>query len=432
MKYLPNNLLIEEYLEKFFSILSEDALATIGNWITGVLVTDKPTINKISKDTIGGFGERKMNREIQKITKQMPEYYKNFFSKFQSSPKISISPSGYTIMDEKIIEKTAKNIEGVDYFYSTKENKPILGLSLISTHYWDRRIEYPGLFDIYRRDRELEKYGKSDEYRKKNEIARELIVETYKGGSKSKFWLIDAAFFEKENVRLLKSYDASYVSRLKTTWSVTYNHCKWTVPEFYESIPKDEFELTFATNPKSKEVKPFFLASRDVYLKGIGTHRVVFTKEARELKDGTYTEKENGKWRALVTNRLDLTSKEIVELYMIRWSIETEYRDDNQNLYLHGCMWRNIEGQYCYIALVFMAYMFLCWANSREDLDRFKENRRTLGEKKEAFEAYCIEQFANYLSSLKEQCKECNIAKIIYDNLYYGKIFHIPSKTKVI
>lgn len=425
MKFLPNNPILEEYLKNFLPNLTSDFFLTIESIITGMIIMDKPSLNKISEDTVGGFGERKMNREIHKLSKLMPDYFQNLFQKFQSNPQTKILQSGFMILDEHILEKTGENIEGVDYFYSTRENKPILGLSMINTHYWDNRKEFPGLFDIYRRERELKKYGKEANYRKKNDIARDLIQKIYNSGCKSKFWLADAFFFTRKNTKYLLDLGASYISRLKTTWKVTYNHRKWTVPELFQSIPTNEFKLIYATNPKTKKTKPFFVAVRNVYLKGIGNHLVVFVKEVKKLSDGSIVEKEEEKWRALVTNRLDFTAKEVVEPYMIRWAIETGYRDENQNLHLHGCMWRNIEGQYCYISLVFMAYMFLCWANFRGDLDRFKENRRTLGAKKDAFQNYCIEQFGNYLNSLKEQCKECKLAQIIYDNIYYKKISRI-------
>lgn len=426
MKFLPSNPILEDYLGSFLQKTEPDIFLTIANLLAGITNINKPSINSIAESTIGGFGERKMNREVQKLSGLIPDYFENLFYKFQDSSHTAILPSGYMSLDEHILEKTGENIEGVDYFYSTKEKKSILGLSLISTHYWDTKKEYPGLFDIYRREQELEKWGKISEYKEKNEIARNIIQKVYKICDKIKFWLIDGFFFTRENIKLLQEFQASYISRLKTTWKVTFNHQKWSVPDLYQSISTDEFKLIFAISPKTKKLHPCFVAVRNVYLKGLGNHLVVFVKEVTKKADGTYIEKKEGEWRALVTNRMDLTAKEVVERYMIRWTIETEYRDDNQNLHLQGCIWRNIEGQYCYIALVFMAYMFLCWANLRGDLDRFKENRNTLGEKKEAFQNYCIEHLGNYLASLKEQCKDCNLTKIIYDNIFYGKIISKP------
>ncbi len=70
---------------------------------------------------------------------------------------------------------------------------------------------------------------------------------------------------------------------------------------------------------------------------------------------------------------------------MKRWVIETSYRDDTQELHLKGCQWRNIEGQYCFISLVFLAYRFLVWAEQQGVLKGYNSNLRTIGEKREAF-----------------------------------------------
>ena len=56
---------------------------------------------------------------------------------FQEVPYLAFKKSGVLSLDGHIIGKLGEKIEGVDYYYSPVEKKDILGLSMISVHYYE-------------------------------------------------------------------------------------------------------------------------------------------------------------------------------------------------------------------------------------------------------------------------------------------------------
>lgn len=127
-------------------------------------------------------------------------------------------------MDEHVIPHSSDDIEGAGYFYSTTENKSILGMSLIMMHYYDAGKEYPVFFKYYRKKDELAKWHKEEEFREKNEIARDLIERMCALPNAPSTFLMDSYFMTKENVKILKKHGKHYVSRPKRNWIATYLH----------------------------------------------------------------------------------------------------------------------------------------------------------------------------------------------------------------
>ena len=419
MIYLDTNPIIEDFFEHLGLDLDPELELAVKNFITGLIVNDRGSINNIAGNTVASLSERQMNRALHELRQQSDLMLDQTVLKLQETPRLAIKSSGVNALDEHIVTKSGNKIEGVDYFYSPTDKKTRLGLSMISTHYYDEKTEYPTARALFRRKQELAKWGKSADYKPKNEIARELIWHYSKMGFPCKMWVMDSFFMTKENVKELKAHGMSYVSRVKRNWGCTYHHKHWTIATLHASIPEAEYKFVKALNAKTKEPRYFQVAIRDVFIKKIGNNRLVFYKELEPTPTGKFEEKYHGEWRCLITDRHDLTPRAIIETYLKRWAIETGYRDENQQLKLHGCMWRDIEGQYCYIALVFIAYILLCWASHVGYLNLYAPELKTLGNKRMAFKRLNDELFGEWISQLKQNCPNCRMAKLIYQ-LTYG------------
>lgn len=66
-----------------------------------------------------------------------------------------------------------------------------------------------------------------------------------------------------------------------------------------------------------------------------------------------------GKWKALITNDLDIGFNKLMETYHIRWSIEIFFKDGKQHLQLGKCQCNNFDSQIGSTTLVMMQYMML-------------------------------------------------------------------------
>jgi hypothetical protein len=374
---------------------------------------------------VTGESKATFYRDIHRLAIEMPGLYKDIFNNLQQDPRMKMHEDGILSLDEHVIPHSSDEMEGVDWFYSTTEDKKILGLSTITTHYFRGGVEYPVSFTFYRRWEELEKHGATELYKEKNQIAREMLEAACTQPGAPKVVVMDSFFMTKENVRLLLKLGRDYVSRPKRNWNCMIDHVKFSFGELYDTIPAGEFVLTQFTNPKTGKTRTQWTAERIIYIPKIGKHRVVFIDCDRKIPGEEETDEEEAettssghRFRMFVTNNLAWDAATILAIYAARWPIETSYRDMSQDLNLHGCKWRQLYGQYCFIALTFVCYLFLTWAKVHKLLTGYNDELQTIGELKEAFSNYCQDRFAGWLAEVKQQCETCPIANWIHAHVY--------------
>ena len=66
-----------------------------------------------------------------------------------------------------------------------------------------------------------------------------------------------------------------------------------------------------------------------------------------------------GKWKAFITNDLEIGFNKLMETYHIRWSIEIFFKDGKQHLQLGKCQCNNFDSQIGATTLAMMQYMML-------------------------------------------------------------------------
>jgi hypothetical protein len=66
-----------------------------------------------------------------------------------------------------------------------------------------------------------------------------------------------------------------------------------------------------------------------------------------------------GKWKAFITNDLEIVFNKLIETYQIRWSVEVFFKDAKQHLQLGKCQCNNFDSQIGATTLAMMQYMML-------------------------------------------------------------------------
>jgi len=434
MKLLPTHAVVDDFIAKHVDASwngDVDLHEILGALISGKIALEKPSPNKIADQVVTGPSKATFYRKVHKLATMMPGLYRNLISVIQDDPALSMKHVGAISIDEHLLPHTSKNIEGVGYFYSTTLDDTTLALSMIASHYYDQSKEYPVYFTFYRKKDELEAHGKQDLYKEKNQIARDMITDLCALPNCPSTFLIDSFFMTKDNVRVLKDMEKDYISRPKRNWSGTLNDKKQSLGLIFDNIPPDEFVPTTVNNKKSGKKKIYYTATRDVFFKKIGTHRVVFIDPNRKtgdkegpdvIGDGSIEESPSKrKFRVFIASNLAWDASTILSLYALRWTIETGFRDMSQNLGLHGCQWQELDGQQCFVALTFTCYVFLLWAKKNGLLDRHGIHLETIGSVKRAFIHYCQDEFSTWLNDLRAQCTTCNISKWIEQHVFTGR-----------
>ncbi len=174
MKILDSNQLSEEFLFKAMASkhkIDPKSLNLIEFLINGIITQEKPSVRKIHQKSMPEESLRTYYRKIHTLSRKMPFFYSQIIENLQNSP-LSIKKSGVISIDEHLIEHFSDKMEGVDYFKKSKYNKAILAHSIISSHYFHQKVEYPVSFQFYRRDQELVRWSQIEQFKTKNEIAR--------------------------------------------------------------------------------------------------------------------------------------------------------------------------------------------------------------------------------------------------------------------
>lgn len=296
---LTNNKIFDAFFSQSTLNLDEDTYTALKSMVSGLIVNGSGPVKNIAENTVDGLNVRQLDRAVHDLTTESRSILQKVHAELQTIPGLAEKAEGVMSLDEHIINKTGKEIEGVDYFYSTAENKAVLGLSMISTHYYGGKVEYPTDFRFFRRLEELERYKKGAVYKKKNEIARELIRTNVEAGSPCQYWAMDCYFLTKENVKELQSHHLFYVSKIKRNWKCTYDRIKYSISELQETIPETDYELTTVKSPKTREDRYFKVASRPVFISKIGNHILLFLKELELDKAGHLIEKYPDEWICL-------------------------------------------------------------------------------------------------------------------------------------
>jgi hypothetical protein len=433
MKFLESHELVAAFIKKYVNSTrnKEDIVEkVVMALITGTILLQKPSPNKIHREVVTGDSKSTFYRNVHRLASGMPDMYAGVIDNLQQDARMSMRNGGVLCLDEHIIPHSSDTMEGVDYFYSTTKDDVVLGLSTITVHYYRDKVEYPVAVRFYRRLRELEKHGKEEEFAEKNAIARAMIREVFSKSKTPNLLLMDSFFMTKENVRLLKELGVYYISRPKKTWSCSYKHKKTSLADLFDSIPVAEFEEVVSINSKTGRKRKQMAATRDAFIPKIGRNRIVFidcTKDDGDdgvdgdVDDAPSIESGTGRrFRVFVTDHLDWDAAKILSKYALRWTIETSYRDMSQDLNLHGCQWRELSGQYCFITLTFLSYVFLMWARLNGLLTAYGVELRTIGQLKEGFRHYCQERFIEWFSKLKGECDTCPMANWLIKHVFCG------------
>jgi hypothetical protein len=433
MKLLPSHDAVEEFISEHVNALGHDDMDlqhVLSALISGKIVLEKPSSNKIADQVVTGPNKATFYRKVHKLAAKMPALHENLVNTIQKDPALAMKKKGVISIDEHLLPHTSKKMEGVGYFYSTTLEDVMLALSMISSHYYDPSREYPVYFEFYRKMDELEPRGKQALYKTKNQVARDMIEKLCALPNCPPTFLIDSFFMSKDNVRKLKDLGRDYISRPKRNWSGTLDNKKQSLDAIFDSIPASEFIPTKVFNKKSRKEKIYYTATKDIFFKKIGTHRVVFIdpnwdddgNRIPDVIDGGMVEESPAKrnYRVFIASNLAWDASTILSLYALRWTIETGYRDMSQNLGLHGCQWQELDGQHCFVALTFTCYLFLLWAKKKGLLDRHGVHMESIGDVKRAFIHYCQDEFASWLRDIREQCESCSVSKWIERHVFIG------------
>jgi hypothetical protein len=258
---------------------------------------------------------------------------------------------GKLVIDDTVMPKLGKLIQGVKWLYDSSSGKKVLALNVVLLGWTNGTLFIPLTFRIWkrplddkaskRRPRGKRRKGSppvlafdGTPFRTKIDLAIEMLHWAAGRGIKPEAVLFDAFYCASPLLKRLKKLGWHWVSRIKGN-RVLERNGQPLKPEQWATMAK-------------AGLAPRLSRSLRAELPGWGPVRIiaVIPKPGEEPR---YLIGSNPGWKRPT----------IEQWYGERWAIEVSFRESNQLLGLKGCRCRSFQAQENYLALVLMAYVFL-------------------------------------------------------------------------
>ena len=265
------------------------------------------------------------------------------------------------ILDDIVIPKTGKNMEGSGYFYSTTAGRSIWGHNFVSS--------FISCFPIYSCV-DVWQYFKTEfcdknemQFKKKTDAAADQIIEYNPPENRSVTVTFDSFYLCKKVIRPIKARNWQWISRLKIDRVIYYHDTKMTVADLLKRCVKElEYRGVDVEGRKFYTLPPV-----DIYIPDVGQAQLLFVKPPGTFdnKDDLYTSDPY----PYVCSDESLHRKKVLWGYVQRSCIENGYRDEKQNLGLGEYQVRKLKGIYHHAQLVFTIHPLLIYMSLKQTGD---------------------------------------------------------------
>jgi hypothetical protein len=163
------------------------------------------------------------------------------------------------------------------------------------------------------------------DYKKENELFRHMFSH-FQPPDWAKVVIVvgDAAFAAKDNMKLIQARDKAdsqrrwgFVFAIARTWNMADGK---SLRNLVKHTPHSCYRKTWISRlPDHKGRKTFWIFEKLTRLKHLGDVTVVLTKKGRNVGPKNT--------KLLVTNLLELTARQVIDIYQRRWSVEILFKE---------------------------------------------------------------------------------------------------------
>lgn len=328
-----------------------------------IIAFGRKNISRLDKIIVGGAHRTKLNDffiaspwNCEKVLREIA--YRELLSLIKIKPGQPI----YLIVDDSRNKKRGKHMDAVGKF-----KDPLTGFYLLGHNYVAVTILYDGkvipfAVRLYKKKEQCKK----GEFRKLTQFAAEIIESFQPPEGMEVIVLFDAYYMCKTVTRSIKKKRFNFVSVLKSNRNIMVTRDKKSKVRIYSRtcLRKRYDKISIRTKNKKKR---YHAASAYVFLPSVGQVKVTFSKKPREKKV-----------LAIVTDNLDLKTKDIIQIYSYRWSIEVFFKETKQYLGLGDYQTGDYNGVVRHLHLVFIAYALLTHLRIQEDAQGEEEREKKL------------------------------------------------------
>jgi SRSO17 transposase len=219
----------------------------------------------------------------------------------------------FLIIDDSLVEKTGKKMEGVAKHYSHTEDKQVLAHVWVTGQLVVMGHSYPLSWKLYRRQSECQTAGEN--FFSKPALAEIIVSEFEPLPDTQTYVLTDSWYSSEDLLKLCAQRHFKYVGAVKSNRKLNTAGHDLQVQQWIKTIPKRAFDRV--------KVKGKFYKTWSAIGRLSSGHQVKLVINRRIG---------HKKWKYLVSTDLSLSSQTILSHYLVRWEVENFYRAAKQLL----------------------------------------------------------------------------------------------------
>ena len=305
-------------------------------YVTGLVAASNKTVDGISTHVLPAKSERALNKFLTEYDWDEDQLNKERLELLQQTDDTRWSSEGVVIIDDTFTHKTGEKIPNVGKFYDHTVPGYIWGQNLIYALYADEKTTYPLGFRLYEKDA-----------KRRVELAIDLVDDLIEIGVPADTYLFDISYCSEEFVTHLEGYGKEWVSAVKSDARVTYGG---------ERIRVDALAKRVDTVPRTIGGDTYHIWTQKREVGRLGEVKLLITKKESTEQDD---EDDEPSVKYIVSNKIDASASHLIELYAMRWRIETFFRDTKQDLGFGDCELRHAAGASRHWHLLMLAYSLL-------------------------------------------------------------------------
>lgn len=357
--------MVRDYAPYFQELFNSRQFKHFREYLTGLITCENITITGMNERFLDRNDQSALNKFLTTAKWDEVELNKLRLELLQQFHETRWSEKGVICIDDVIVHKTGVHIYGVSKLYDHSEGKFVNGQQLVTTHYVDRKTQYPIEYRQYHRKDTPEAMEKG--FRTKIELAMELVDDAEARGIPAEVYLADNWFLCKDLTSKIKSYKKHWIFAVKSNRIINVENRNISISDYAKQLPPEAYKII------EIEDKKYRVFSKVVKLSEIGKVRIVISYDLEKPEADPFF---------LATDCLTWEAKKILNTYGMRWGVETFYRDSKQHLGLEDCQLRNERGIKRHWYLVFLAYTLLRLDVARSRFSRWvSSDFRTIGAK---------------------------------------------------
>ena len=246
----------------------------------------------------------------------------------------------FLAIDDTLVEKTGKKMEGVDYHYDHGTHRNVLGHVWVSGHLVVMGQSYPVSWRLYRRQGTCEEMGTP--FFSKPELAEAILRAFQPLPGTQTYVLTDSWYPSQELLNLCEERGFHLVSAVKSNRKFKVAGHDLQVQQWVRSLPKRAFDFVTVDTTCYKVWASIGNLSSGHAVKLV-INRTLETK----------------RWRYVVSTDLSLTPQTIISYYRMRWEVENFYRTAKQSLGWGDYQMRDLFAIEHHVQLMIVAHAYL-------------------------------------------------------------------------